>query len=381
MSILIDIRKTYKNFTLNVAFSAGDGQTGRTGLLGASGCGKSLTLRCIAGIETPDSGYIEINGKTIFDSESKINLAPQLRNTGYLFQSYALFPTMTVSENIGIACGRGTEAERKSKAYRKTKVRELLDRYQIGELADRYPSQLSGGQQQRVALARMLASDPEVILLDEPFSALDSFLRRQVEEELSRTLSQFPGSIIFVSHDRDEVFRFCEKMIILDGGSIAREGKRDEVFADPQTVSAARLTGCKNIAKAIKAGESRIAVPSWGLILETDRAVPDGIMHAGIRAHHIRIADDADTENCFNFAVESRSEAPFSVTEYVTALTATGVAGGERNVRESLCRESSGRTKNCAGGNTGSTERLCLPPECILMLKKNPDPGASPDRD
>lgn len=368
MSILIDIRKTYKDFSLNVAFSAGDGHLSHTGLLGESGCGKSLTLRCIAGIEKPDSGYIEINGKTVFDSESKINLAPQLRNAGYLFQSYALFPTMTVGENIGIACGRGTADERMSNAERRTKVRELLERYQIGELADRYPSQLSGGQQQRVALARMLASAPEVILLDEPFSALDSFLKKQVEEELTRTLSQFPGSIIFVSHDRDEVFRFCDKMIILDGGSIAREGPKDEVFADPQTVSGARLTGCKNIARATKAGERRIAVPSWGLILQTERAVPDNITHAGIRAHHIKIADNADHVNCFNFAVESRSEAPFSVTEYVTALTAKGVAGGERNVRGSLCRESSGRTKNGAGESAGSIERLCLPPESLLML-------------
>ena len=371
MSILIDIHKKYKNFSLNVAFSASDGQTGHTGLLGASGCGKSLTLRCIAGIEKPDSGFIEINGKTVFDSERGINLAPQLRNTGYLFQSYALFPTMTVGENIGIACGRGcgtTTAERMSKAERKTKVWGLLERFRIAELADRYPSQLSGGQQQRVALARMLASDPEVILLDEPFSALDSFLRRQVEEELSRTLSHFPGSIIFVSHDRDEVFRFCGNMIILDGGSIAREGKRDEVFADPQTVSAARLTGCKNITGAKKAGERRIAVPLWGLLLETERPVSDGITHAGIRAHHIRAVKETDTVNCFNFAVESRSEAPFSVTEYVTALTASGVAGGERNHREALCMESSGRTKNNAGQDAGSIERLCLPPECILML-------------
>jgi molybdate transport system ATP-binding protein len=241
-------------------------------------------------------------------------------------------------------------------------VREFLERYRIAELADRYPSQLSGGQQQRVALARMLASEPEVILLDEPFSALDSFLRRQVEEELSASLSEYPGSVIFVSHDRDEVFRFCDTMIILDGGSIAREGKRDEVFADPQTVSAARLTGCKNIAGATKAGERRIAVPSWGLILETERTVPDGITHAGIRAHHIRAAGDTDTVNCFNFSVESRSEAPFSVTEYVTALTAAGVAGGDRNHREPLRRESAKQ------GNTDSTERLCLPPECLLLL-------------
>ena len=359
MSILIDIRKQYRDFSLNVSFSAGDG---RTGLLGASGCGKSLTLKCIAGIEKPDSGFIEINGKTVFDSENGINLAPQLRNTGYLFQSYALFPTMTVGENIGIVCTDATGAGRKSK------VRELLERFKIAELSARYPYQLSGGQQQRVALARMLASDPEVILLDEPLSALDSFLRRQVEEELSTSLSRYPGSIVFVSHDRDEVFRFCEKMIILDGGSIAREGQRDEVFADPQTVPAARLTGCKNIAPAKKTGERRIAVPSWGLILETDKPVPDGITHAGIRAHHIRPAENTDTVNCFNFGVESRREAPFSVTEYVTALTAVGVAGGDRNYRETLCRESGGRTKNSSGGNAGSTERLCLPPESILML-------------
>ena len=151
-------------------------------------------------------------------------------------------------------------------------------------------------------------------------------------------------------------------MFILDSGSIAREGPRDEVFADPQTVPAARLTGCKNIAVATKAGERRIAVPSWGLILETERPVPDGITHAGIRAHHIRAVKETDTVNCFNFAVESRSEAPFSVTEYVTALTASGVAGSERNYREPICMESSGLT------GKERTERLCLPPDRILML-------------
>ena len=147
-------------------------EEGCMGILGASGCGKSMTLKCIAGIETPDSGRICLDGQVLFDSEKKINQKPQKRQVGFLFQNYALFPTMTVEENIG--CGV------RDRSLRKQIVREQIQRFQLQGLENLKPSQLSGGQQQRTALARMLAGQPRLILLDEPFSALDSFLRDQM---------------------------------------------------------------------------------------------------------------------------------------------------------------------------------------------------------
>jgi molybdate transport system ATP-binding protein len=344
MSVSVDIKRQFRNFSLDVSFSAGDG---RTGILGASGCGKSMTLKSVAGIETPDSGVISIDGDTVFDSGRNVRLAPQKRKAGYLFQSYALFPAMTVEQNIAIASGG-----------KKDRVAELLKRFRISELSGQYPSQLSGGQQQRVALARMLAPSPRIILLDEPFSALDAFLRRQVEDELSLSLSGFPGTILFVSHDRDEVFRFCERIIVIDAGRIARDGTRDEVFADPRTVPAARLTGCKNIAPARKTGERRIEVADWGLVLETAAPVPDDITHAGIRAHHIRSPRNGETQNCFDFAIERKSETPFSASEYLTALNA-GPAGENRMP---LYRENSEHLSPTA------SVRLCVPADKLLLL-------------
>ncbi len=357
MSVTVDIYKEFREFSLDVAFSAGEE---RIGILGASGCGKSMTLKSVAGIERPDRGFISIDGETVFDAGKKINLPPRKRKAGYLFQNYALFPTMTVAENLRIALSTngkiGRDGQRK-------KTARLLERFGIADLVNRYPSQLSGGQQQRVALARMLAPDPRAILLDEPFSALDAFLRRQVEDELSQSLTEFPGTILFVSHDRDEVFRFCERMIVLDAGKITRAGSRDEVFAEPRTVPAARLTGCKNIATANKAGEKLVDVPDWGVTLMTKDAVPDGLTHAGIRAHHIRPALPGETVNCFEFSVDHRSESPFFSTEYVTALTGENAAGGNRDGRKALYRESGDHLP------LERTSRLCLPSDKILLLR------------
>lgn len=189
MALEVHIVKKLHGFTLRVNFCT---EGSNMGVLGASGSGKSMTLRCIAGIETPDEGRIVINGRTLFDSEKHINLKPQERRVGYLFQNYALFPTMTVEKNI--SCGfRGDKSERKKR------VRDYLERYQLVGLEKRYPSQLSGGQQQRVALARMMIGEPEVILLDEPFSALDSYLKDVLQRDMVNFLQEYKGDMI-LSH-------------------------------------------------------------------------------------------------------------------------------------------------------------------------------------
>lgn len=196
----VQIYKKLAEFDLDISFQVDDNILG---LMGASGSGKSMTLKCIAGIEMPDQGRIVLNGRVLFDSEKKINVPIQKRNVGYMFQSYALFPNMNVYENISV----GLRA-------RKVKdvdivVQKVMQQFRIFELASRYPKQLSGGQRQRVALARLMAYEPDVLLLDEPFSALDEDLKKDLLQELKSEL-QISKPVVFVSHNKEEVNELCD---------------------------------------------------------------------------------------------------------------------------------------------------------------------------
>ncbi len=206
----VQIYKKLAEFDLDVSFQVDDNILG---LMGASGSGKSMTLKCIAGIETPDQGRIVLNNRVLFDSEKKINVPIQKRNVGYMFQSYALFPNMNVYENISV----GLRA-------RKVKdvdivVQKVMQQFRIFELASRYPKQLSGGQRQRVALARLMAYEPDVLLLDEPFSALDEDLKKDLLQELKSEL-QISKPVIFVSHDKEEVNYLCDLKYKIKQGEI-----------------------------------------------------------------------------------------------------------------------------------------------------------------
>ena len=281
MSLLVDIRKTCGAFTLNVRFETVDNAPAVLGLLGASGCGKSLTLKCIAGVETPDEGRIVLDGVTLFDSHKKIDLPPQKRQVGYLFQDYALFPNMTVRQNI--LCGLCREPD---KARREQEVRRVLALLQLEGLEHRRPHQLSGGQQQRVALARILVNRPRLLLLDEPFSALDSHLRDKLQMELRGLLADFGHDVLLVTHSRDEAYHLCRRVAVLERGNLLSVKATKELFADPGSVAAATLTGCKNIASAHKTGEYEVEVPDWGIRLQTAQPVGDGVKAVGIRAHY-----------------------------------------------------------------------------------------------
>jgi molybdate transport system ATP-binding protein len=274
----LNIEKDFADFRLRTAFST---DRDWTALLGASGCGKSLTLKCIAGIMRPDRGRIVLNGRVLFDSEKKIDIPPQQRKVGYLFQNYALFPNMTVEQNI--ACGIHYE---KNRALKKEKVHQIIESMQIEGLEKHRPHQLSGGQQQRVALARILIGNPEILLLDEPFSALDSFLRDQMLAEVKKIIREYDKEMILVTHNREEAYGMCPRTAVMDRGRISRIGVTEEVFADPRTVPAAILTGCKNICPAVKRGSTKAEVEDWGLTLETGRPVGDRLCAVGVRAHH-----------------------------------------------------------------------------------------------
>ena len=237
MSLSVKIKKTMGEFLLDIDFTHEDGIAG---FLGASGCGKSITLKCIAGILTPDEGCIVLNGRVLFDSEKKINLKPQERGVGYLFQNYALFPHMTVEQNI--LCGLCREKDKKRK---KEKAAKLMDVMELSDCRNLFPHQLSGGQQQRCALARILAGEPELLLLDEPFSALDTYLREQLQTQVREILENYGKKTLLVSHNRDEIYYFCKKTAIMHQGRILNYGKTKEVFADPKSPAAELLTGCK----------------------------------------------------------------------------------------------------------------------------------------
>ena len=252
MDLRVSIRKRLRDFTLDVNFKVRDEVFA---LFGASGCGKSITLKCIAGIETPDCGSITLNGRTLYDSAKNINLPPQARRVGYLFQNYALFPNMTVAQNITFA----------ATGDKLSKLKQNIERFQLHGLENAYPNQLSGGQCQRVALARVLASHAEFLLLDEPFSALDSYLKWQLELELAQILKHYGGAIL-VTHDRGEVFRLSDKVAVLHDGIISTVDSTQELFLNPKTLQAAILTGCK-VSRLRKIADNQFLAVDWDTIL------------------------------------------------------------------------------------------------------------------
>ena len=263
-----------------------------------------MTLKSIAGVVDPDKGIVSLttDGETIYyDSNKKINLKPQDRNVGYLFQNYALFPNMTVEENV--AAGLSKNQDKKI-------VNDMIKRFRLEGLENRYPRQLSGGQQQRVALARILAYGPDVMLLDEPFSAMDTVLKERLRLELVNLLKDFDGLSILVTHDRDEAFQFCDELLILDEGKIIAKGNTYDIFENPKKVQVAKLTGCKNISKIKIIDDYHLKALDWGIILEVSKKISQNISHVGIRAHDFYPCEEGDV-NAIEVINSSVLEMPF----------------------------------------------------------------------
>lgn len=285
----VTIKKKLGNFLLDVDFKM---EGGVFAILGASGCGKSMTLKCIAGIERPDEGRIVLNDRVLFDSQKRINLPPQKRKVGYMFQDYALFPNMNVVQNIQAGMGRKPDHE---------KVTEYINGFQLKGLEEHMPDQLSGGQKQRVAMARMLAAEPEVILLDEPFAALDSYLKWQMEQQMLELLQKIHKPVLFVSHSRDEVYRLCDTVSCINQGKMEVIEPVKEFFKNPKTKTAALLSGCKNICSVepienTKSKENaKLMQPSrklWAAGWGAKLSVSEEVLQArtvGIRAHDFNI--------------------------------------------------------------------------------------------
>lgn len=321
MSLFVDIRKHFPAFDLDIQLDAGDEVFG---LLGASGCGKSLTMRSIAGIETPDEGRIVVNGEVFFDSEKKINLKPQERKTALLFQNYMLFPNLTVEQNVASGVRLADEffdtvnlglakVKRRGKRWHE-KCNEVvfdeLRRFDVQAFAKRYPAQLSGGQQQRVALARMLAARPGILMLDEPFSALDAHLKGVLEQNLSSLFDAFQGTILYVSHDIDEAVRFCDRFAVVERGHVMEFGPSRDVVNHPQSVAGLKLSGCKNVANVKRIDDTHVSCEHWGITLTVPKGVPENVKAVGVRAFYLEEAA-APGENVFRARVDRTSDSRF----------------------------------------------------------------------
>ncbi|MBQ3292323.1 MAG: ATP-binding cassette domain-containing protein [Mogibacterium sp.] len=302
-----DIHREIGNFELNITIES---EASRIGILGASGSGKSMTLRSIAGIEEVDSGLIRINDRVLFDSDKRINLKPQKRNVGYMFQNYALFPTMTVLKNV-MAGMKGSADDNRIKAM------EMLKRFRLDGYEDRLPGELSGGQQQRVALARIMVTEPELILLDEPFSALDGYLRDRMQVEMLEMLKDYPGQVIMVSHSRDELYRFSEELFVVRKGEILRHGETKAVFSDPVKIEVAKMTGCKNFSDVKILNERTIEATDWGITIELENKVPEWLGHIGYRAHYFEPVWGEREENCIRFDLVRVDDLPFEKNYYI----------------------------------------------------------------
>ena len=246
----VALRKRLGNFQLDAAFAA---PGGLITLFGPSGSGKSLTLQAIAGTIDPDAGRIALDGQPIFDSSSGLRLPAQKRRVGYVPQHYALFPHLSVADNIGFGLAR---LPRRTRWQR---VAALLDSFRLKALAERRPRQLSGGQQQRVALARALAVQPGLLLLDEPFAALDAALRGALREELARVQKRWNVSMLIVTHDLPDVFALGQQVVVYDNGRVIQQGTRDAVFFRPVNRRVAEFVQTGNILPAVvehSAGET-----------------------------------------------------------------------------------------------------------------------------
>ncbi|NET16560.1 MAG: sulfate/molybdate ABC transporter ATP-binding protein, partial [Okeania sp. SIO1H6] len=354
-SLLVDIQKKLPGFLLDVCFNANNKPLG---LLGGSGAGKSMILRCVAGLETPTRGRIVLNGRVLFDSQQKINLPSRDRHVGYLFQNYALFPHMTVAQNIAFGLPKGLSS---------TEIKQQVEAYllavQLPGYGKRYPEELSGGQQQRVALARALASQPDALLLDEAFSALDTHLRHQIETLVIATLENYQGVTLLVTHNLEEAYRICQNLLVVDDGIALDHGVKHDIFEYSTSVRVAQLTGCKNFSQAVIIDNRKIEAIEWGCSLDIIEPIPESFSHVGIRAHQITFSEESTEPNTFPCWLAAISETQHRVTLYLK-LYQPAKNAFDYHLQAEVFKEKWREIKN-----RSFPWQVCLQPSRLLLLE------------
>jgi len=332
----VQIAKQLPNFALDVSFTAGDAPLG---ILGPSGAGKTMLLRCIAGLEQPDRGRIDLNDRVLLDTQARIRVPARDRRVGLLFQQYALFPNRTVAENIAFGLHDLPAQERPRR------LAALIERTHARGLEARYPRELSGGEQQRVALARALSIEPEALLLDEPLSALDTHLRSQVEAQLQETFAAYRRPTLVVTHNIEEAYRLGEQLLVLARGRVAALGAKDDILRHPPSLEVAQLTGCKNFSRARAISDHMVEALDWGCNLRVAHTLARPAAHVGIRAHHIDFAEPSSAAvpadnvgNVFPCWVVRSSETPFRITLYLS-LHKPPAESGEYQLQAEVFKE------------------------------------------
>ena len=358
----VRIRKTLPGFKLEAAFSIDHDMLV---ILGPSGSGKTMTLQCIAGLIPPDEGYIGLNGRILLDSASGINLTAQLRRVGFVFQNYALFPHLTVYDNIAFGICHLTRQEIAER------VDQLIRKMNLQELGHRYPRQLSAGQQQRVAVARALAPEPEVLLLDEPFSALDAQVKERLENELLAIQQFYKGDVLFVTHDLTEAYKLCSKIAVYESGHILQFDSKQGVIEGPSCPTVASLTGVRNLMDGVvtnlKEANAWVAVPGLNEPLRIN--LKNGVafkqnqsVTVGIRPEYVYVTDNPG-ENTFLSTVDLAIEGVANIN-YCFCLQGNGTAN-KRYLEANLLKQETPWLLS------GQKCYLYLPPERLFIMTKS----------
>jgi len=307
-------------FALDVDFNV---QPGFTILFGESGAGKTTLLDGIAGLQIPEDGRVAIGDRVVFDASAKVNLPPNRRSVGYLMQSLALFPHMTVRQNVQYGLHELPNAERETRSH------EILESFHIGRLAARRPAELSGGERQRAALARTLVTQPRVLLLDEPLSALDARVKSQIVDDLRAWNETHRIPILYVTHQREEIFAFGERVIALNGGKVVAQGTPHEVMHRPELETVAQLAGFENVFECRFVADHpaqgtmtvRIAGTQVDLEVPLSRVDRSRELRVGIRAGDILLASTApaglSARNVFRGTISSLQQRDVMVIAHI----------------------------------------------------------------
>jgi len=287
--VSVEIVKRLPNFTLDIGWH---GDESVVGLFGPSGAGKTLTLQCLAGLVRPDAGRIVVDGRVLFDAAAGTDVPPQRRRVGYVFQGYALFPHLTVAENVAFGLRDLPRSARRRRAG------EVIARLGLGGLERSRPHELSGGQRQRVALGRALAIEPALLLLDEPLSALDAPLRLALRDELRQTLMAWGTAAVVVTHDFTEAYRLADRIVVYESGRVVQAAPRGQLLWQPASESVARIVGIRNVlhGTVLKATPDRIQLRWRGQTLEAVNSpthsylpAPDSPIAFFIRPEYVRL--------------------------------------------------------------------------------------------